>query len=149
METRISVVNNQADLERGYIIRRKVFIEEQQVPEEIEIDEYDNHADTRHVLCFDFKESAVATARFRPFDKGIMKIERVAVLSEQRGKGWGRMMMEVIEEEAEKAKYCWISLDAQLHARKFYERLGFEASGDSFFEAGIEHIYMHKRLKSK
>lgn len=130
----------------GYAIRRKVFIEEQNVPEELELDEYDTQPDTTHVLLVDHEGKAVGTARFRPYSGGLMKVERVAVLAAQRGRGAGKSIMEAIARQAEKQGYTGMKLGAQLHAREFYERLGYQAQGDIYLDAGIDHIDMIKKL---
>lgn len=135
--------------EQACAIRRKVFIEEQHVPEELEWDEYDTQADTTHVLLTDEQGIAIATARFRPYDDGLLKIERVAVLAAQRGTGAGKMIMEAIEAAALKAGYSGMKLSAQLHARKFYERLGYQAYGQVYLDAGIDHTDMIKKLAAE
>jgi len=135
--------------EQACAIRRKVFIEEQHVPEELEWDEYDTHADTTHVLLTDEQGFAIATARFRPYDDGLLKIERVAVLVSQRGTGAGKMMMEAIEVAARKAGYNGMKLSAQLQARKFYEQLGYQAFGQVYLDAGIEHTDMIKKIAAE
>lgn len=147
MENRVIIAKDTEDREKAFSIRRKVFIEEQNVPEELEIDEYDESPDTQCVLLLDSRGSAVGTARFRPYGDGMLKIERVAVLKEQRRNGAGKAIMAAIEAEAEKAGYPCVKLAAQLHARGFYERLGYRAFGETYLEAGIEHVDMVKRIK--
>lgn len=125
-------------------IRQAVFIFEQQVPEELEIDKWDTHPDTTHVLLVDEQGTPAGTARFRPYGNGIVKIERVAVLASRRQCGAGRVIMEAIEKAAVTAGYHMMKLGAQLQARPFYQRLGFQAQGDEYMDAGIEHIDMIK-----
>jgi predicted GNAT family N-acyltransferase len=146
MKLQVIITQDPKHLEKALSIRRRVFIEEQNVPEELENDEYDHHIDTRHVLVIDHQGDALGTARFHPYENGTLKIERVAVLAEQRGTGAGRMIMETIEAEARKAGYHSMKLGAQLHAGKFYERLGFQSYGQVYLDAGIEHIDMIKRF---
>ncbi|MBP2646216.1 MAG: yjcF [Firmicutes bacterium] len=134
------------DLATAIDIRRKVFIEEQKVPEELEIDEYDYDGVTQHVLALDQDGRAVGTARFRPYGEGKLKIERVAVLAQSRGCDIGSKMMSFIEAEALKNGYLALKLEAQVHARSFYERRGFLGHGAIFLDAGIEHITMEKQL---
>lgn len=140
------IITDQIDREKAYAIRREVFVAEQKVPEELELDAYDTQESTKHVLLVDQEHNAVATARFRPYSDGMLKIERVAVLAKMRGTGSGKMIMEAIENEARKTGYQSMKLSAQTHARKFYERLGFEAKGEIYLEAGIEHIDMFKNI---
>lgn len=146
MQSKIMIITDPKDLEKAYAIRREVFVAEQKVPEELEMDAYDKAESTKHMLLVDQTNNAVGTARFRPYGNGVLKIERVAVLAKNRGTGAGKMIMEAIEAEAEKAGYQSMKLSAQIHAKKFYERLGFQAQGEIYLEAGIEHIDMFKSL---
>lgn len=149
MNYRIVQVKNEEELQKAFSIRETVFIEEQQVPKDIELDEYDHDAKTVHLLAVDDHEQIVGTARFRPYgNEGVCKVERVAVLSSLRGAGVGRMLMEEIHRLARELGYHTALLNAQLHAKRFYERLGYEGKGDIFLEAGIEHITMTKSLAS-
>lgn len=84
-----SKVNNQEMLEDCFYIRKKVFVEEQGVPEESEIDEYES--ESIHLIGYD-NEQPVATARIRPINETTVKIERVAVIKSHRGQGIGRII---------------------------------------------------------
>ena len=143
---KIMIITDPKDREKAYAIRREVFVAEQKVPEELELDAYDEEESTKHVLLVEQEQNAMGTARFRPYGNGVLKIERVAVLAENRGNGSGKMIMEAIEAEAEKAGYHLMKLSAQIHAKKFYERLGFESKGETYLEAGIEHVDMFKNI---
>lgn len=137
----------EAERERALEIRRQVFINEQEVPEELEIDEHDlPHTPTIHVLAIDHSGNAAGTGRLREYAAGIGKIERVAVLSTARGGGVGRMLMEKLEEEARGQGFHTLKLHAQLQAQPFYERLGYTPHGATFMDAGIEHIAMIKTV---
>jgi len=146
MKNKVIITNEIKEREKAYAIRRTVFIDEQHIPADIEIDEYDEHVDTKYVLLMHHDSHAVGTARFRPYGNGILKIERVAVLSEERGQGAGRMIMEAIEAEAKKTGYHAMKLGAQLHAKAFYESLGYQAEGANYLDAGIGHVDMFKKL---
>ena len=87
-------VNNQKMLEDCFYIRKKVFVEEQGVPEESEIDEYES--ESIHLIGYD-NGQPVATARIRPINETTVKIERVAVMKSHRGQGMGRMLMQAVE----------------------------------------------------
>ena len=113
----------------------------------MEIDGHDYEEKTRYVLVYNAAGIAVGTARFRPYGNGIVKVERVAVLSSERSGGVGRMIMAAIEQEAKAAGYITIKLSAQLHAKMFYERLEFQAKGPVYLDAGIEHVDMFKPLR--
>lgn len=142
MKYKSFIIVNDEQLQKAYAIRRKVFIEEQNVPEELELDAYDRQEATKHVLMIDESKKAI----FRPYENGILKIERVAVLQTERGTGIGKLLMERIETEAKGAKYSKLKLSAQLHAQKFYEKLGYQAQGEIYLDAGIEHIDMMKDI---
>jgi predicted GNAT family N-acyltransferase len=118
-------------------IRFKVFVEEQHVPEELEYDEFENEA--VHYLVVHNALSA-ATCRWRHTPKGI-KLERFAVLKDFRGQGIGELLVKrVLEEVVQFQKTVY--LHAQEQVTGFYMRLGFEASGPAFDEAGIRHFFM-------
>lgn len=136
-------------------IRRRVFIEEQRVDEALEFDGLDGESD--HFLAFwcdGNKRIAAGTARLRLLDEpeehateaGVGKAERVAVLESLRGRGIGRALMDALEERARDRGLRRLVLHAQVAVIPFYEELGFQAYGDMFEEAGIEHREMDKRL---
>ncbi len=77
-------------LEDCFYIRKKVFVEEQGVPEESEIDQYES--ESIHLIGYD-NGQPVATARIRPINETTVKIERVAVIKSHRGQGMGKMLM--------------------------------------------------------
>lgn len=142
----IRVVQTEAQKQVALSVRRVVFIEEQQVPEEIEIDQFDEeNAPALHFVASKGAE-AVGAARMRTYGKGTGKVERVAVKSSERGTGLGRALMEVLEQAARDLGYTKLKLNAQCHAQRFYEKLGYVPVGDIFEEAGIEHIAMEKKL---
>ena len=124
--------NDQADL---YAVRREVFVVEQEVPEELEVDGYD--PECLHVLAVDENENAIGTARLLPDGR----IGRVAVLKLWRKNGVGTALMQCLIDEAE--KHSQGEGDLRLHAQTwtipFYESLGFIVEGDEFDEAGIPH----------
>jgi predicted GNAT family N-acyltransferase len=128
-------------------IRRRVFIDEQHVSEEEEIDHFDSDptdaSDVIHVLVR-LGGEPVATGRLLLDDPPGQRahIGRVAVLAERRGTGAGRAVMEALQEEARGLGRPGITLAAQMHAIPFYERLGYLARGAVFLDAGIEHRWM-------
>lgn len=123
-------------------IRARVFIEEQGVPFDLEVDGLDGEAS--HVLAL-VDGQPVGTARLRQVD-GHGKVERVAVLLEWRGSGAGRALMAALHDLARQQGLAEIELHAQIQVVPFYERLGYEASGPEFMDAGIAHRAMHIRL---
>ena len=127
-------------------IRRKVFVEGQAVPAQIEFDGLDE--DAKHFLAFGEVEelgAALGTARLRIVD-GTAKAERIAVLEHARGSGIGRALVEAIESHARGLGVQSIRLNAQVQAALFYEKLGYLSEGDVFIEAGIDHRAMGKSL---
>ncbi|MFD2369241.1 GNAT family N-acetyltransferase [Brevibacillus sp. GCM10020057] len=143
----IQTVRTEKEMADALSVRRAVFIEEQQVPEELEIDEHDAASSgTIHFVAYD-GQTPVGASRLRPYAPGVGKIERVAVQKTERGTGLGRLIMQAMEEVAREQNYETLKLNAQTHAQRFYEKLGYEPHGDVFDEAGIEHIAMVKKLK--
>lgn len=140
----------QEDMERAFAIRRIVFIEGQDVPEEDDLDGLDILA--THILAVDINEKAVGTARFRITEKHKdnspkkIKLERFAVLEEHRGQKVGQKMVEFALQQIQKNEEFktveMIYLHAQLAAVSLYERCGFKKDGDIFEESGILHYKM-------
>ena len=142
MTPTVIIVETPAGWEACYAIRKTVFVEEQAVPLELELDEYDDVA--THFLLRD-GDAPLATARL--LDKhGLAKIGRVAVLKEARGRGLGLVLMRAVLEEARRQGFTEAVLDSQTYAIPFYERLGFVAEGEEFDDAGIPHSLMRRRL---
>ena len=128
-------------------VRRRVFIEEQRVPEEEEIDAHDRDPavvmDCVHVVVY-VDGVAVATGRLLldgPAEENA-HIGRVAVLADRRRHGVGREVMLALQEVARQRGLPGITLAAQTHAIGFYERLGYVVRGPVFLDAGIEHRWM-------
>lgn len=120
-------------------LRRAVFIEEQGVAEDIEVDGKDD--DAIHLLAT-LNGEPVGSARLLVMgDTG--KVGRVCVLRQTRGTGLGAALMRAtIERFRTVPGVRKVKLGAQTHAMGFYERLGFTVIGDEFDEAGIPHREM-------
>jgi predicted GNAT family N-acyltransferase len=121
-------------------IRCKVFVEEQNVPVEIEWDDFD--AGALHALARDDSGRAVATGRLLP-DK---RIGRMAVLKEARGSGIGSKVLSALIDAARSRGDSFVTIHAQLHAKPFYEKFGFVPFGNEFLEADIPHVEMRLSL---
>lgn len=121
-------------------IRYAVFVEEQQVPAEIELDEFDPLC--LHALAFDRAGRAVGTGRLLPDGH----IGRMAVLPQARGSGFGSALLQALMEAARARGDREVALSAQAHAIPFYERFGFVAEGDEYDDAGIAHRMMRRAL---
>jgi predicted GNAT family N-acyltransferase len=125
-------------------LRMEVFVGEQGVAPEIEIDGRDDEAE--HALIFDESgEAAVATARLL-IVQGVGIVGRVAVRADRRGTGLGAEVMRLIEDRARELGLPLLELHAQIAARGFYDRLGYQAYGDTYLEADIPHVSMRKVL---
>ena len=124
-------------------VRRAVFIEEQDVPESIELDGLD--PDHFHVLASDKKGRPVGTARM----DGKGKIGRMAVLQNYRRRGIGRKMIQALMDYGRKNAITDFHLSAQVTAIEFYSKMGFEPFGKEFIEAGITHINMKLKNPQK
>ncbi len=129
----------------AYELRKEVFVREQHVPEEIELDELDATAD--HVVAADEAGRVVATGRLVLLDRTTGKVGRMAVARPVRGRGAGAAVLAELERIARSERRLEeIVLHAQLSAKGFYDRAGYRAEGDIFEEAGIDHVTMRKRL---
>jgi predicted GNAT family N-acyltransferase len=134
----MQVCETDAQLAACFQIRMTVFVAEQNVPPELEMDAYDSTA--IHYLAL-IDGAPVATAR--ALDKsGLAKIGRVAVLRQFRGQGIGAALMNFIHEDLERRGFQTLILEAQTYAIGFYEKLGYEAHGGEFLDAGIPHRHM-------
>jgi predicted GNAT family N-acyltransferase len=121
-------------------IRFAVFVEEQKVPAEIEMDEHD--ALCVHALAYAQDGRAVGTGRLLPD----AHIGRMAVLKDWRGRGVGTAILDALIAEARRRGDPEVALSAQTHALGFYLRHGFSAEGAVYEEASIPHQAMRKAL---
>ena len=121
------------------LVRNQVFVVEQEISAELELDEWDPKS--RHVLL-SIDGQPVGTGRLLPDGH----IGRVAILKEFRGLGLGQGVMRCLMSIAAKAGFVKVELSSQLQASSFYGALGFAEQGDVYLEAGIEHISMVKEL---
>ncbi len=144
----IRIAETAEDIAQCLAVRHAVFVREQQVPEELERDEYDTSGAT-HFLAL-ANGVATGTGRVRLLGEGAdckAKIQRVAVLREARGTGLGVALMNAMRRHIEAEKLATtITLGAQTRATGFYERLGYRPYGDIFDDAGIPHIEMRLNL---
>ncbi|WP_458121777.1 GNAT family N-acetyltransferase [Paenibacillus sp. Z6-24] len=147
MTREVIEVHTQQQLEACFAIRRKVFIEEQKVPEHIEMDDYDRlDSSARHILLLEDGQP-VATGRITTYTDGSAKMQRIAVLADYRKGGYGSSLMAGMEDCARRSGYTGAVLDAQCHAEGFYARLGYRnISAEPFDDAGIPHVRMVKDL---
>ncbi|WP_251375064.1 GNAT family N-acetyltransferase [Polynucleobacter sp. MWH-UH35A] len=120
-------------------VRQAVFIQEQRVPAELELDQFDPSA--THVLAYQDAQ-CIGTGRLVDLGEGQCQIGRMAVLTPSRGMGIGKQILEKLVGLAIHQGAKTIILHSQLTAIPFYEKLGFQAQGDTYDEAGIPHRNM-------
>ena len=125
-------------------LRIEVFVKEQGVPREIEIDEFDTMC--RHVVVVNRLGHAVATGRLVSDAPGVARIGRMAVARELRGSRVGRQVLDALVQAARDRGDTHAVLHAQVHAQNFYARAGFVPEGAVYEEAGIDHITMRMTL---
>lgn len=123
-------------LQKAFDIRRKVFVDEQNCPADLE---YQHDDISTHFLAT-FNNVPCGAARWRKTENGI-KLERFAVLPEFRGKGVGAHLVKAVLEDIHGTPGK-IYLNAQLPAMSFYTSFGFKPIGGQFEEAGIMHQQM-------
>lgn len=138
----VKVVSNEQELQDAYSVRKQVFITEQNVPAEIEIDEHETEA--AHFVLYQ-NGNTIGAGRFRVIDN-IGKVERICVLKEYRSNGCGQVIMNKIEEYAFQNGITTLKLNAQTHAIPFYSRLGYTIVSEEFLDAGIPHKTMKKNI---
>ncbi|MCA3216205.1 MAG: GNAT family N-acetyltransferase [Burkholderiales bacterium] len=117
-------------------IRYAVFVDEQKVPAEIELDDWD--ALSLHALALDAQGRVLGTGRLLPDGH----IGRMAVLQSARGQGVGTALLRALLQAARARGDREVVLSAQTHAMPFYEKAGFIAEGDEYDDAGIPHRQM-------
>lgn len=138
----VKIVQTDEEMKKAYEIRKTVFIEEQNVPPEIEVDEHENEA--THFICYD-EDKVIGAGRLRYVGEH-GKLERICVLKPYRGKSFGKQIIAAMEEEILNKGYDKALLNAQTHAKQFYEQLGYTVISNEFIDAGIPHVTMEKNL---
>ena len=126
-------------------IRTTVFVAEQGVPMQLELDDPAIEATALHIVAY-VDGKLAGTARVFEEHPGIWHVQRVATLYPMRGQGIGRQLFAYIEKLAPGYHIQALELGAQVQAKGFYENLGFQAFGDEFYDANILHIHMKKEL---
>lgn len=150
-----------ADYDRDFgdlrVVRETVFIREQGVPSELELDAADPHC--VHVVARDEQGVAIGTGRLVPPDSGAAgdgdvpdaeapaaRIGRMAVLADWRARGVGDALLRELMAAARDRGWTRVALHAQATAIRFYQRHGFLPRGARFTEAGIDHLAMWRSL---
>jgi predicted GNAT family N-acyltransferase len=140
----VIVVKTDKEMEDALYVRRTVFVDEQQVPEEEEIDQFEQ--DSVHFVLYD-QNKPVGAGRYRAFN-AYGKVERICILKENRKGGSGKTLMNKIEEFAIKKGAPALKLNAQTQAIPFYSKLGYEVVSEEFLDAGIPHKTMVKKINN-
>lgn len=141
---RCIIAKTQKEILDNLHVRQTVFVKDLEIPFYIETDEFDETA--RLFVAYNQENIPVGAGRFRIIDN-YGKIERVCVLKEYRKQGYGKLIVNTIEEYARKHEHLEeIHLNAQLAAFPFYTSIGYKPFGEMFFEIGIEHKHMKKVL---
>lgn len=138
---RVEPADYTADFDDIRAVRETVFINEQNIPEDIEFDNIDPNC--HHFIARDNNHRAIGTGRLSP-DR---KIDRMAVLGEWRGKKVGQALLLTLVEKARKLGWTEVSLNAQTAVIGFYEKQGFTKQDNIFMEAGIPHQTMKTSLE--
>lgn len=126
-------------------LRQEVFVGEQGVPPEAEVDAAD--ATAIHLVAVDDADPAVlGTCRLLDDGDGVMRVGRLCVRASARRGGVAAGLLGEAEREARAAGARILAMNAQTHALSLYESLGYEPRGERFDEVGIEHLAMEKRL---
>lgn len=123
---------------RILLLRFEVFVDEQKVPLELEIDKHDSSA--LHLAALD-EDEVIGTLRMVEANGKII-IGRLVVKKRHRNKGIGRKLMLKAISYAKEKQFQGMELDSQLPVIPFYEKLGFQTVGDVFDDAGIPHKKM-------
>jgi len=133
----VKKAETEKELQQVFNIRKKVFIEGQNVPENIEMDIYDKTS--KHFIAY-LDDIAIGCARIRQND--YIKLERIAIFEEYRNKGYGTKLTEWLIDYCKQKKNREIILHSQLYVVDFYKKFGFKKVGGIFDEAGIKHVKM-------
>ena len=140
---RYKLIASDRELKDAFEVRRQVFIEEQGISEDIVFDDHDGEA--LHMVVKD-GERIIGTARVLFLADNQAKLERMAVLKPFRRKGIGRRIISFLDADLRNKQVEQVVLHAQLEVVAFYKSCGFEESGLPFWEAGIKHLNMQRRL---
>ena len=139
----IKLVDTETEMEGALGVRFRVFVSEQQVPMEEELDEID--ASATHAIAI-HNGQVIATGRvFYRDEDSAARIGRMAVDSDWRRHGIGGRLLKFLEQEATKQGVTTYILNAQVYVKDFYAANGYEERGEEFLEADIVHILMRKQ----
>lgn len=144
MKIKIIDAKESNQISNCFAIRKTVFVEEQGVPVDEELDDFDDIS--IHALAL-IDNKPVATGRLILSKKKLAKVGRMAVLDNFRRTGIGSRVLLFLEKKAIEKNIDEISLHAQEYVMDFYKNHGYIERGNLFLEAGIKHIEMFKKLE--
>lgn len=130
------------DFSASYEIRKTVFVEEQNIPIENEMDGLDS-------VCFHiilYNDAAPVGSGRLYVHLHVARLGRVAVLQNERGKGYATLICKALIDIAKRENAKRVTLDSQAYVVPLYEKLGFISEGDEFLEEGIPHVKMNLEL---
>ena len=138
-------IKDQDDLNIAFQLRINVFVDEQGVPLEDELDEFDVlDGSCDHILVY-YNNQPVGTGRISIVDK-VGKLERICILKDYRKYGLGKIIIAGLESIAMEQGIKQFKLHGQTQAEGFYKKLGYEAASEVFMEDGIPHLLMVKAV---
>ena len=142
----VKTVSTPAELEGAVAVRMRVFVGEQGIPADVEVDEADSSPDTVHAVAL-HQGAVIATGRLLPdVDGNGPHVGRMAVLPEWRRSGVGGRVLAFLEDQARALGFRQITLHAQEYVKSFYAAHGYAEVGDTFLEVDIPHREMVKKL---
>ena len=139
----VKLVEQESELEAAIQVRFRVFVSEQAVPPEEELDEVDSSA--THAIAL-FQRKVVGTGRMLPGEDATAQIGRMAVDLAWRRKGVGGQILDFLEETARAQGMRQSVLNAQEYVKSFYAAHGYREHGDTFLDVNIPHVEMRKLL---
>jgi predicted GNAT family N-acyltransferase len=142
VEVEVRAVRDPGEREAAMALRHEVFVDEQRVPAELEVDEHDPAA--THLVALQ-RGRVLATCRLVA-DDGAVRLGRLAVARAARRRGLATRLLEAAETWARDHGARALVLSAQTHACGLYEAAGYQRHGLPYDEAGIEHVRMERDL---
>jgi len=140
----IKIVDKSQDIEICYNLRKKVFVQEQNIPFERVKDEDDGYF--IHFLVFR-NSNPIGTARISFNNvENIAFIERLCILKEHRKSGIGKFFMEELVEYCKKQNFNKIFLSSQERVTDFYNKVGFNICSERYMDSNLPHFKMELRL---
>jgi predicted GNAT family N-acyltransferase len=140
----VKLVENEGELAGAVSVRMRVFVVEQQIPAEEELDEAD--ATATHAVAI-YQGQVVGTGRLIYREESTAQIGRMAVDQPFRRQGVGGLILQCLEEAARSQGVSRCLLHAQEYVKSFYSAHGYREHGDVFLEANIRHVEMYKALE--